>query len=91
MADIYPDVEEASVKHGLNKSQTRALGKLREVSEDAFNKNRHDVELTDYLKWIKGQILKTLTTIGDRIKMAYFIYDGAFGNNECLVFRNFKV
>lgn len=48
------------------------------------NKNRQDVELTNYLKWIKGHILKTLATIGDRIKMAYFVYDGAFGNNEWL-------
>ncbi len=48
------------------------------------NKNRHDVEFTEYLQWIKGNILKTLATIGDSITMAYFVYDGAFGNNECL-------
>ena len=42
------------------------------------------MELTDYLQWIQGNIKKTLKVIGDRLQIAYFVYDGAFGNNECL-------
>lgn len=52
------------------------------------NKNRKNVELTEYLKWIKSHIESALSTIGDSIKIAYFVYDGAFGNNECLQMVN---
>ncbi|MGK5092719.1 transposase, partial [Deltaproteobacteria bacterium TL4] len=48
------------------------------------NKNSQDAELTDYLKCLQEHILKTLKMIGTRIQIAYFVYDGAFGNNECL-------
>ncbi|MGK5094430.1 transposase, partial [Deltaproteobacteria bacterium TL4] len=48
------------------------------------NKNSQDVELTDYLKCLQGHILKTLKMIGTQIQISYFVYDGAFGNNECL-------
>lgn len=48
------------------------------------NKNQREVELTPYLLWIQGHIKKVLGMIGERIKIVYFVYDGAFGNNPCL-------
>ncbi len=48
------------------------------------NNNRKNVELTDYLQWIKSHIENTLSVIGSTVKISYFLYDGAFGNNECL-------
>ncbi|MGK0291477.1 MAG: putative transposase [bacterium] len=48
------------------------------------NKNRQETELTEYLQWIRGNILQTLKIIGDRLQISYFVYDGAFGNSECL-------
>ena len=48
------------------------------------NKNRKNVELTVYLLWIQTHIKTTLAIIGDKLKIVYFVYDGAFGNNECL-------
>ena len=79
MEQLDPDMKRKTKvkKEKKNKGQK---GRPRGVQ----NKNRQDVELTEYLKWIKGHILKTLAIMGDGIKMAYFVYDGAFGNNECL-------
>ena len=48
------------------------------------NKNRSDPELTPYLKWIQKQIKETLAMIGNQVAIAFFVYDGAFGNNPCL-------
>ena len=48
------------------------------------NRNRKNVELTEYLLWIQTHIKRTLSIIGDKLKITYFVYDGAFGNNECL-------
>ncbi|MBF0259651.1 MAG: transposase [Desulfamplus sp.] len=48
------------------------------------NKNRAKPELTPYLEWIQKQIKQTLAMIGDQIMIAYYVYDGAFGNNACL-------
>jgi len=48
------------------------------------NKNHSNPELTPYLKWIQKQIKETLAMIGDHISIAFFVYDGAFGNNPCL-------
>jgi len=48
------------------------------------NKNHRSVELTEYLKWIQAHIKRALEMVEDSISIAYFVYDGAFGNNESL-------
>jgi putative transposase len=48
------------------------------------NKTGEKREITEYLKWIKGNIQRALGAISGRISIAYFVYDGAFGNHECL-------
>jgi hypothetical protein len=53
-------------------------------SKGSKNKNRLEPELTPYLKWMKEHIQRTLAMIGNQIKIAYYVYDGAFGNNPCL-------
>lgn len=64
------------------KKSPKRMGK-RGRPKGSRDRNRKDVELTDYLKWIQKNIRRTLKKIGNRISVAYFVYDGAFGNNEC--------
>ena len=52
------------------------------------NRNRSNPELTPYLIWIQDHIKQTLSVIGNQIAIAYFVYDGAFGNNPCLQMVN---
>jgi hypothetical protein len=40
LTDIPLHVRDASVKHDLNKSQTKALAKLEQVSGKVFHENR---------------------------------------------------
>ena len=61
---------------------SKKVGRGRPVGSK--NKNRKNVELTGYLLWIQTHIKRTLSIIGDKLKITYFVYDGAFGNNECL-------
>ena len=67
----------------VKKGKPTGTGK-RGRPQGSPKKNRHEVELTDYLKWIQGNIQKTLKLIGDQLQITYFVYDGAFGNNACL-------
>jgi putative transposase len=48
------------------------------------NRNRRDVELSPYLKFVQHHLKNLLDLIGDRLKMIYFVFDGAFGNNDAL-------
>lgn len=48
------------------------------------NKNRSEPELTPYLNWMKEHIQRALSMIGGQIKIDYYVYDGAYGNNPCL-------
>ena len=48
------------------------------------NKNRKLQEKTPYLQWMQEQIQSTLKVIGNKVSLSFFVYDGAFGNNECL-------
>ena len=48
------------------------------------NKNRRDIELTPYLKFIQDHIKSVQGLVADKTTPQYFVYDGAFGNNPCL-------
>lgn len=45
------------------------------------NKNRTEVELSPFLLFVQGGLRQALKVIGDNLKIAYFVYDGALGNN----------
>lgn len=57
---------------------------LRGRPKGSKNSNRETIELSPYLSWIQNLIKKMLTLIGNELKLKYFVYDGAFGNNQCL-------
>jgi putative transposase len=48
------------------------------------NKNRKDVELSKYLLFVQATLNTLLSLINTDISVVYFVFDGAFGNNEAL-------
>ena len=48
------------------------------------NKNHRDVKLNAEMTQVKAMLKKLLNLIGDRLPLAYFVYDGAFGNNAAV-------
>nr|MBS0020747.1 transposase [Gammaproteobacteria bacterium] len=50
----------------------------------SHNRNRREVLLSAYLRFVQGMIRAVLTLIGDELAVRYFLYDGAFGHNEAL-------
>ncbi len=52
--------------------------------KDSKNRNRRDVTLSPYLRFVQETIKGLLELISDQVKVRYFVYDGAFGHNEAL-------
>src|SRR6266849_7130654 len=48
------------------------------------NRSRRAVELSPALRFVQETITRFLQLIGDHVKVIYFVYDGAFGNNDAL-------
>ena len=48
------------------------------------NKNREDVDLSPYLKFIQNLLLQVVQLIGNNIHVKYGVFDGAFGHNDAL-------
>jgi putative transposase len=46
------------------------------------DRHRRDVRLSPYLCFVQETIKHLLKLIGDHVKVIYFVYDGAFGNND---------
>jgi len=64
-------------------SKTTAPGK-RGRPHGSTNRNRRDVVLSPYLRFVQETIHRLLGLIGAYLKVTYFVYDGAFGHNEAL-------
>ena len=64
-------------------AKTKATGK-RGRPVGSKNKKPSEVALSPYLLWIQGIIKHSMALMGQSVKLAYFVYDGAFGNNPCL-------
>lgn len=48
------------------------------------NKNRRDVDLPAHLKHIQTLLLEVVALLGSGVSVAYFVLDGAFGNNNAV-------
>ena len=48
------------------------------------NRNRRDVELSPYLQFVQDHLKHLLDLIGSHMKLEYFVFDGAFGNNDAV-------
>ena len=48
------------------------------------NRNRRDVELSPYLQFVQQHLKQLLDLIGSYMNLDYFVFDGAFGNNNAV-------
>jgi putative transposase len=64
-------------------SKTKSQGH-RGRPQGSTNRNRREVVLSPYLRFVQETMRRLLALIGTGIKVMYFVYDGAFGHNEAL-------
>jgi hypothetical protein len=83
----YPVKMEQVVREQVPESP-KAVNKsnkgLRGRPKGSGNRNRREVALSPYLRFVQGTIRAVLTLIGGELAVRYFLYDGAFGHNEAL-------
>ena len=73
--------KKAKGKEKVKKSKKGKRGRPK----GSKNKNRRDVELPEHLKQIQVWLKYTLRLLSAvNIKVSYFVFDGAFGNNNSL-------
>ncbi len=65
-----------SIKGEEKKKRGRPLG--------AKNKNNKDVVLNTEMTQVKSMLNKVLAIVSLKLKLVYFVYDGAFGNNAAI-------
>jgi putative transposase len=75
--------EQAKKRKTLRKSHTKPSGPKRQRGrpKGSKNKNKAEVTLSPELSRILVQVQKVLALIGNKIRIAYFVLDGHFGNH----------
>ena len=83
----YPLITEQLVRGDVQKSAPKAI-KPKNVKpgrpKGSVNKNRKNVELSAFQTQLQACIRGALSLIGLDLKIIYFVYDGALGNNAGL-------
>ena len=77
---IREDVKKTAPKAAKKKAVKGKAGRAK----GSKNKSRTDVTLSPFLAQLQGCIRQALLLIGVDIQIAYFIYDGALGNNAAM-------
>jgi putative transposase len=83
----YPLTTEQLVREEVRESAPKAAKEKwpkRGRPKGSANKNRKDVELSPFQTQLQGCIRAALKLIGVDLDVAYFVYDGALGNNAGL-------
>lgn len=85
----YPVVLEPLEPSQLSVSQTErqppSQGKGKPGRrKGSKNRNRRDVELSPYLQFVQHRLQYLLELIKPHIQLEYFVFDGAFGNNDAV-------
>src|SRR5437899_10370033 len=62
-------------------AKTKAQGQ-RGRPQGSTNRNRREVVLTPYLRFVQETMRRLLAPIGTGLKVRCFVYDGAVGQNE---------
>lgn len=73
----------------IPKSQTDESNKGKEKKKrgrplGSKNKNNKNVALNAEMTQVKSMLKKTLSIVSLKLKLVYFVYDGAFGNNAAI-------
>ena len=81
----YPLVMEQIIKDKSPAKEKQTKQKCKKGRpKGSGNKNHEDVELSIYLQFVKATLNSLLTIVGNDINLVYFVFDGAFGNNNAL-------
>lgn len=85
----YPLLVEQLIREDVKKSAPKAAKKKTTKGKagrpvGSKNKSRTDVELSPFLLQLQNCIQQALLLIGCDLKIIYFVYDGALGNNAGL-------
>ncbi len=83
----YPLITEQLVREEVQDSAPKAVKEKRSKRgrpKGSVNKNRKDVELSPFQTQLQGCIRAALKLTGLDLGIAYFVYDGALGNNSGL-------
>ena len=80
---IMEQIEQKHTDNPPEAPQKTSHGK-RGRPKGGKNRNRRDVVLTPYLRFVQETINGLLKLIVDHVKVIYFVYDGAFGHHGAL-------
>jgi hypothetical protein len=83
MQQIVKESKDGCIKDKTKKQKNK---KKRGVGrpKGSGNKNKKDIELTPYLEFVKSSIDNALKLINKELDIVYFVFDGAFGNNNAI-------
>jgi putative transposase len=80
---MMEQIDKKQTAHPPDVSKTKSQGQ-RGRPQGSTNRNRREVVLSPYLRFVQETMRRLLALIGTGIKVLYFVYDGAFGHNEAL-------
>jgi len=82
---IVKESKEGCIKDkSSKKSKEKKKKGKRGRPKGSGNKDKKSIELPPYLKFVQKSIKETLEQIKEDINIAYFVFDGAFGNNNAV-------
>jgi len=82
---IIKESKEGCVKDkSAKKSKSKKKKGKRGRPKGSGNKDKKEVELSPYLKFVQKTIKEALQWINREVNIVYFVYDGAFGNNSAV-------
>src|SRR2546425_282046 len=80
---MMEQIDKAPTNNPPDVSKKQSPGK-RGRPQGSKNRNRRAVALSPALRFVQETITRFLQLIGEHVKVIYFVYDGAFGNNDAL-------
>ncbi len=85
----YPFMMEQVIKEKKPNSTAKSAVKTSQQTKKgrpkgSCNKNRNKVTLSSYLLFVQTTLKNLLSLVGSDLSLVYFLFDGAFGNNEAL-------
>jgi hypothetical protein len=73
------------IKNKSSKKDKKPKSKsTRGRPKGSANKDKNDIVLPPYLLFVRNALKEVLLRINKHVDIAYFVYDGAFGNNQAM-------
>lgn len=84
MEQVMPDVIKSDKNPPLDLNCAKKDKRAKGRPLGSKNKNRFDVKLSKYLQFVQATLKNLLNMVNSDISLVYFLFDGAFGNNDAL-------